>query len=38
MFPLLLQDMSIYAPLYTDFLIYLHEVDIDAGTSQKKGK
>jgi hypothetical protein len=24
------------ATLYTDFIIYLHGVDIDAGTSQKK--
>jgi hypothetical protein len=28
----------ICAPRYTDFFIYLHEVDIDAGTSQKKRK
>ena len=26
------------APLYTDFFIYLHEVDIDARTSQTKRK
>ena len=26
------------APLHIDFFVYLHEVDIDAGTSQEKRK
>jgi hypothetical protein len=29
---------NICAPLDTDFFMYLHEVDINAGTSQEKRK